>query len=180
MGSECGRGVALWVYNARVHYRCVIGVLICKHFCERLCLCFVVTVFSGTENREVKPSKTDEIDDDNWIALTYDVNIGNRDEKRVDNKDPNEEDWDEEIKQNIMYKQTIDTCQNRESKSSAIIDSFQNVINRYPPSLQAFSATACYESLVYKKSQVTCRNTRKLLSTCPNEFSIVDGQFADV
>lgn len=65
----------------------------------------------------------------------------------------------------------------RNSKQSALIDAFQNMINRYPPSQQAFSMTACYDSLVYGKlhRQVMTSSGKPTFS----EFLAVDGQFDD-
>ena len=63
-----------------------------------------------------------------------------------------DEDWDIEIKEDEKYQETINTHTKRKDANSALIDAFQNSINRYPPCVHAFSQTACYESLVYKKS----------------------------
>ena len=63
-----------------------------------------------------------------------------------------DEDWDIDLKEDEKYQETINTHTNRKDANSTLIDAFQNSINRYPPCMHAFSQTACYESLVYKKS----------------------------
>ena len=73
--------------------------------------------------------------------------------------DLEEEDWDEEIKVNNEYKSVLLTCDQRKDQSqsnmtSANVDNFQVVVNRYPPAKQAYSSTASYESFVYAKNRV--------------------------
>lgn len=84
-----------------------------------------------------------------------------------------DEDWDVEIKEDEKYQETINTHTKRKDANSALIDAFQNSINRYPPCMHAFSQTACYESLVYKK----CNKSESKGVVFGSQE---DGQFDDV
>ena len=81
-----------------------------------------------------------------------------------------EEDWDEEIRDEI-YQDTLGTYTARKDLNSSLIDGFQNTVNRYPPCIQAFSPVACYDSLVYKKY----KNAKEDLKPAGQE----EGQFDD-
>ena len=89
------------------------------------------------------------------------------------NSNPDIEDWDSEIEQNISYSNIIKVCSLREKMNSVIIDEFQNTVNRYPPSCQAYTSVAYYDSFSYKKCE------EKIKVTPSNSFAVVDGQFDD-
>ena len=89
------------------------------------------------------------------------------------NKDPTVEDWDEEIEEIQDYKQIINIYNERKTKNSKAIDSFQNSINRYPPASQAYTTTANYESFIYK-NVTPVRQYKTFVAT------YIEGQFDDV
>ena len=110
--------------------------------------------------------------------MTYNNNNTNKATK-TEKKDPDVEDWDEEIEQNIVYQETMATCAERHQfQDSPVIDDFQNTVNRYPPAVQAFSATAHYDSFVYKKCQKL--KAHAPVSRPSYDLLIVDGQFDDM
>ena len=82
-----------------------------------------------------------------------------------------EENWDDEIREEF-YQDALDTCNARKNLNSALIDSFQNNVNRYPPCFHAYSPTACYDSLVYKNSE---KNSNGKMAIEEKE----EGQFDD-
>ena len=97
--------------------------------------------------------------------------------------DPDEEDWDEEIKVNKEYKSVLLTCDQRKDQSqsnttSANVDNFQVVVNRYPPAKQAYSSTASYESFVYAKNRVN-NNSSRGSDAMSRLASYAKGQFDD-
>lgn len=121
-------------------------------------------------------------DDDEWVAVTRTSPLP-EDNNFIN--DLCEEDWDEEIAMYEMYCKVKDTCKERETKTSTVIDAFQSSINRYPPSLQAYSATANYYSFVYKNVKQEQHQPSTQSRTCfsnnvQNEvWAVIEGQFDD-
>ena len=100
-----------------------------------------------------------EDNDEEWVALNYNIG-GKTNQVSKDNTDTNtdDEDWDKEIedweqehKPSNEYNSVVDACHVIENAESPILDSFQNLMTKYPPAAQAFSQTAHYDSFVYKK-----------------------------
>eukprot|EP00794_Sanderia_malayensis_P009080 gene9080-10049_t len=133
----------------------------------------------GTNEREtfsrINNEKADEVLAENcWVLIISDDEI--RNERTLEPLpefnimlEKQTEDWDEDLK-NDYYQDTINVCNSRKGNKSALIDDFQNSINRYPPCKFAFSQTACYDSMVYKKPSSA---EDKMHS------SVEEGQFAD-
>lgn len=134
--------------------------------------------YVASEARPVQDHKQtadqDDDDDDEWIAVTCN---SPPDDDFV--KDPCEEDWDEEIAMNELYNRVKFTCEDRKTKTSNAIDAFQSSINRYPPAVQAYSATANYDSFVYKNTKQTpiSNYSTQVVNNIVN--ACIEGQFDD-
>ena len=98
--------------------------------------------------------------------------------------DPNEEDWDEEIKVNTEYKSILLTCDERktlDTNKDTPVNDFQKYVNRYPPAKQCFSSTAFYDSFIYAKKnrENAVLNGRTPYISNDTNCDIVEGQFDD-
>eukprot|EP00111_Clytia_hemisphaerica_P023794 TCONS_00070117-protein len=92
--------------------------------------------------------------------------------------DPNEEDWDEEIKINTEYKSILLTCDERQiSNKETPLTDFQKFVNQYPPAKQCFSSTGFYESFVHVKKNR--ENVKTSFNSGDTNVFIVEGQFDD-
>lgn len=129
---------------------------------------------SGPSTREVDGSRNQsKVDNDNWVAVTLNKNVSEEEKTCSIERDSNEEDWDEEIEEELVYKRAVPLVQDKQKRRK---DEFLNILQRYPPSEQAFTQVACYDSFLYGKAILQ----QQYPKISGKSFIIVDGQFDNV